>query len=101
MCLSAYCSCLQFHAELNSAQLKLAEEVEASSDMMERTETAERNMAEMARALSVAVQSCRSQKVARTMLKRRLEEKENCVRAIAKEIEVANLQVPALVHGSE
>jgi hypothetical protein len=88
---------LQFNTELNSTQLKLAEEVEASSDMAARTDLAEGNMKEMAMALSIAVQSCQNQKAARIMLKRKLEEKENVVRKIAKELEVANLQVQTRV----
>ena len=68
---------MQFNAELNNTNERLAEEVEASADMVARSEKAERSMVEMALGLSVAVKACTAQKAARCSLKRKLEE--NCL----------------------
>lgn len=84
---------MQFNAELNNTNAKLAEEVEASADMVARSDKAERRMADMALGLSVAVKACTAQKAARCLLKHKLEEKESHSAKLARERDVANLQV--------
>lgn len=84
---------MQFNAELNNTNERLAEEVEASADMVARSEKAERSMVEMALGLSVAVKACTAQKAARCSLKRKLEEKECFSAKMTRERDVANLQV--------
>lgn len=84
---------MQFNAELNHTNARLAEEVEASADTIARSETAERSMADMALALSVAVKACTAQKTARRTLKRKLQEKETHGTQLARQCDVANLQV--------
>jgi hypothetical protein len=84
---------LQFSAELNSTNAKLAEEVEASADIMARSQKAERCMVDMALGFVVAVNACRDHKAARHSLKHKLEAKECHSAKLARERDVANLQV--------
>lgn len=84
---------MQFNAELNNTNARLAEEVEASADMVARSEKADRSMVEMALGLSVAVKACTAQKSARSLLKLKLEQKQSHSAKMERQRDVANLQV--------
>lgn len=86
---------LQFNNELNNTNARLAEEVEMSTNTAEQYNKAVEQARDMARALAVAVSSCRKQKAGCKIMRQKIDEKVQTIGRVSKERDVAHAQVCA------
>jgi hypothetical protein len=84
---------MQYNNELDTANLKVAESLEAAADAAEQRRHTSGHLSEIMRGLVIVVGSARSHKsVSKVLLKKLAEAKENNI-ALSKELRVATTQV--------
>jgi trehalose-6-phosphatase len=87
---------LQFDSELASVNAQLAEHADASADAAAEQMALRSNVQELAKALAVAVESCRSQKFVAKILRNKLAQHGVDLQSTRKERDVLKAQVRAV-----
>jgi hypothetical protein len=87
------CCNVQYNNELDTANLKVAESLEAAADAAEGRRRTAGHLSEVMRGLVVAITSARSQKTARQVLLKQLVAANEGNTAVSKELRVLTAQV--------